>query len=68
METKKTVHDNCEALIDNDDDHDLKAEDKEATKSFIEALKNLWRPARWMILNAIFHPIYSVVNAMVLGH
>ena len=67
MATKKTDHENCEALLDTED-NDLKAVDKEETKSFKEALTNVWRPARWMILNAVFHPIYTIVNAMVLGH
>ena len=29
---------------------------------------NLFKPARWMILNALFHPLYSITNAIVLGH
>ena len=35
---------------------------------FKEAVSNVWTPARWVILNAIFHPVFSIVNAMVLGH
>ena len=42
--------------------------DKEAILPFRTALSNVWTPARWVILNALFHPIYSIVNAMVLGH
>jgi len=42
--------------------------DKEATLSYREATSDVWKLSKWMILNALFHPIYSVVNAMVLGH
>ena len=29
---------------------------------------NVWRISRWQILTTLFHPIYSVVNTIVLGH
>ena len=45
-----------------------KAEQSDETLPFKEALRNVWKPARWIILKASFHPIYSIVNAMVLGH
>ena len=45
-----------------------KVVDKEATIPASEAFWNMWRLARWMMVNALLHPIYSIVNAMVLGH
>ena len=43
-----------------------KAEDSESSL-WIEFGK-LWSIARWTILNAFLHPIYSITNAIVLGH
>ena len=46
----------------------LEKEDKNAILPMREALANVWKPARWIILNAVFHPVYSIVNAILLGH
>ena len=32
-----------------------------------EAFCNVWRNSRWIMLNALLHPLYSMVNAIVIG-
>lgn len=49
-------------------DEEKKVDDLDATIGNKEALCNVWNLGKWIMLNAIFHPIYTVVNAMVLGH
>lgn len=59
---------NSAALLPKQGNKPEEEDDKEAILPFKTALSNVWTPARWVILNALFHPIYSIVNAMVLGH
>ena len=47
---------------------DPEKEDKTAVLPFREAFRNVSRHASAMVVNAIFHPIYTIVNAAVLGH
>ena len=43
-------------------------EDKEATISYSEAFYKIWFLSRWVIVGTLLHPIYNIVNAIVLGH
>jgi|FrelakmetLWP11LW_1041352.scaffolds.fasta_scaffold309820_2 hypothetical protein len=42
--------------------------DKQALIPYREAFQNIWKISSWQILSALFHPVYSIVNAIVLGH
>ena len=42
--------------------------DEKETISNLEAASNLWKHTRWIMLSALMHPIYSVVNAIAIGH
>ena len=63
---KQEKDNNAKSLLLNDKEDAVV--DKNAILPFNEAFMRLWRSSRWMILNAFLHPIYTIVNAMVLGH
>ena len=33
-----------------------------------ELFYDIWRNGIWIALNSFLHPVYSIINAMVLGH
>ncbi len=50
------------------EEEEKKPEDLNATIGGKQAAKNVWNLGKWIMLNALLHPIYTIVNAMVLGH
>ena len=42
--------------------------EKQALIPYRDAFNNIWKIASWQILSSLFHPVYSIVNAIVLGH
>ena len=63
---KADIEQSKAALLDDTNKEEDEAQDVELP--YKEAFMNLWRPARWMILNALLHPTYTIINAIVLGH
>lgn len=72
MATKEQLceSDTCiEPLINHSEaSHDKKEEDLTATIPCSEAFCDIWKNSSWIMLSSFLNPIYSVVNAMVLGH
>ena len=49
------------------DDAPLIETEKETTPGLVESLKTVFKLAMWPIIGSLFHPVYTIVNAMVCG-